>query len=128
MANYIDIKVRIKSADNTEFNPLNMDTDDFVSSQLESATPVQFLLLPCATTPGTTIDFSKYGEVAGFFLENTDDDNFVTATWKDAGGNSNSQKVNHGKQMLIPECNEDTDLVIVADTAEVNCNVVLVVK
>jgi len=79
-----------------------------------------------ALTPGTPIQISHIGTITLLAIQNTDDTNYVTASWKDASGSTNTVRVAAGSGLLVTtDVDPTVDVTLVADTAVCVCKVLI---
>lgn len=77
---------------------------------------------------GTTLDLSSFATVQALVLKNKDATNFVTATYRSSAGaaTDQKQKLLAGQYVVLTDITIASDLLLVADTAALDCEVLVI--
>lgn len=79
-----------------------------------------------AATGGTTVDLGAFASVAQVVVKNKDTTNYVTlVTTTDSGSASNSHKIAAGKLEVLSDVKVSGDLLLTANTAACECEVII---
>lgn len=123
MADYAKIMLRGIYSANSDYSDPRVDTKTLENTLTPNA--YRHDVVSCLVA-GTTIELGEFTTtVDAIFIKNLDASNFVEARWT-SQSTANKQKIPAGKLFFIPAATAANDLVIVADTAAVLCELFIV--
>lgn len=97
--------------------------EDFILTPDE----VQFFKIEAPTGGGTTLTTSFLGAASLLVVQNVDASNFVTVTFRSAGNGATNNiiRIAAGGFLMTTDFTVANNLVLAADTAAVNCKVII---
>lgn len=125
MADYVKYQLTVThraSADGTIY--LNKD---FSAKANIETTPDEVYdhQIEAALTTGSDLDLTHFASANYITVRNLDGTNFVTVTWDDANGDTNTVVIAAGKFMVMPDIDPSATVNITADTAVCICQVLV---
>jgi hypothetical protein len=124
MADYARIRVRAEYSKNADYSSPKID-HEFTSQE---TTPSKYDFREVsAGTGGTTVDLGAYTTIDDCIIHNLDSTNYVDATFRNTanGATDNIIRVDKGAILSVGELTVANDLVLTANGAAVNCEILL---
>ena len=120
---YTKAVLQFITSENSDYTSPAMYNTPFVYT---TTTPAQFVTYSKAcTTSGTTIELSNFASVLGIVVRNKDTTNYVDVAWT-YSATASKCRVPAGGWMFIPTpATISADLVITANTATVDCDIII---
>ncbi len=103
----------------------NYGTKNWTARGAITSAPDEVLggLLECDTGAGMTLDISILASVNYATIKNEDATNFVTVTWDNANGDTQTQVIAAGKFTTICDLDPSATFKVAADTASCLCEI-----
>lgn len=122
MADYLKVQLEMTHSENADYS----DPEWRSKWDAVALTPDEVRAMKIEIdTSAVSLDFTDFATVTLFAVQNTNATNFVTVTWTDSAANANTQKVQPGRILVIPDIAPATNPTLTADTAAVVCKLAI---
>lgn len=125
MTDYARVSLTARFSEQSDFSDRILDR--FV--EYEPSSPALYSdQVVSAALAGTTVDLGAFTTIKYLVVHNRDTTNFVTAVYRSAGGAAanQTQKILAGQLLLLPDVTPANDIVLSADTAICECEIIIV--
>jgi hypothetical protein len=126
MADYSRLSVAYTYSENSDYSAPKLKTNlDNYTSSASTHYEVQYREVG---TSAETLEMGGFTAVEHVVIKNKDATNYVTCTWDSAGNGStdNIIRIAAGKFAVIPDLTPGSDLILTANTAACDCEVIVV--
>lgn len=129
MSDYAKASVKLVYSTNADYSDPEIDTYNWSDYEISAPTKCEERKVSAATGAGTTITTNgTYTTVSLVVVHNLDTTNYVTATYRSAGGGATDQNIRiaAGRYLVLCDFTAASNLVLVANGAACTCQVVVV--